>query len=62
MTKSIAAFDPVNERIRKMSRRISGAFERRSITTKVASNPKASAASPSVRPDVHPYCCALTMS
>ena len=62
MTNSIATFALVSERTRKIPRRISGAFDRSSVTTNPASNAAARTKRPSVRPDVQPYSCALTMS
>ena len=48
MTNSIDTFAPESERMRKMPSRISGAFERSSITTNAASRATATTNRPSV--------------
>ena len=61
-TRIIAVFAPEIVRDRKMPMRISGAVERRSMTTNSASSAIASAASASVRSSPQPKPCALTIA
>src|SRR5437879_4682669 len=51
MTNSIATLALVSERTRKIPSRISGAFDRNSVTTNAPRRATASANRPSVRPD-----------
>ena len=52
----------LSERRRKIPSRISGAFERSSITTNEPSSAIASAPRPIVLPEPQPYACALTIA
>ena len=61
-TRNMDTFAARSERTAKMDSRTSGAFERRSITTKATCSTAASANSPIVRADVQPCSPACTIA